>query len=541
MSWHESVALSAAAAASQGRGGPAAVAVDQLRLAFPGADSLLFRDLSLSVSAREKVLLLGPSGCGKSTLLQVLTGLIPKSIEMPMRCGSQVVPASWGYVFQDPDTQFCMPYVDEELAFVLENLQVPREQMRGRIEELLRQVGLQLDDIHTSIQALSQGMKQRLAIACVLALQPDVWFVDEPTALLDDTGTKQVWDTLKSAAADKTLIIVEHKLEEIADYVDRVVVFNADAEIVADEARSVVFSAWRESLKADGIWVPGIWDDYLASDRYRDLMRERVAEKLSAGEMEELAGANESSRIDRKPPLIGLQDWTVYRGKQPKLVVEKAEVREGEWISIVGENGAGKSTLLLSLLQLLRASGMYMLLGQPIDRRHREATARELALVFQNPEFQFVTNSVQAEIAYTLRLAGASKEEIDRQTEAAMLEFDLAHRREHHPYQLSLGQKRRLSVAAAAVKHHRALLLDEPTFGQDARNTFAILEKLERHRRSGTTILIVTHDPHIVAHFSTRVWEIREGRLASDEPIERFDRMERVFPSYRDGSKGGGD
>ncbi|MFZ2674670.1 MAG: ABC transporter ATP-binding protein, partial [Trichococcus flocculiformis] len=153
--------------------------VEKLKLKFPGDAELLFRDLSFSVAEGEKVLLLGPSGCGKSTLLQVLSGLIPQSIEVPMKAEKLVTPASWGYVFQDPDSQFCMPYVDEELAFVLENLAVPREEMAAKIDFALRQVGLELADSHIPIESLSGGMKQRLAIASVLVLDPEVLFLDE--------------------------------------------------------------------------------------------------------------------------------------------------------------------------------------------------------------------------------------------------------------------------------------------------------------------------------------------------------------------------
>ncbi|MDF2669596.1 MAG: transporter related protein [Paenibacillus sp.] len=482
-----------------------AAAVEQLRLAFPGGQSLLFRDLNLTVHSGEKVLLLGPSGCGKSTLLQVLTGLIPNSIEMPIKVERQVIPQSWGFVFQDPDTQFCMPYVDDELAFVLENLQVPREQMASRIAALLSQVGLRLDSEHTPIQELSQGMKQRLAIACVIALEPEVWFVDEPTALLDEAGTKQIWDTLKAAAVGKTLIIVEHKIDEIADYVDRVVVFDSQAAIVADGPRDVIFAEMRSRLTSEGIWIPGIWDDYIQSNRFGQLMLDREARGVPSPETE----------------LLTLRDWTVLRGKQEKLHVQEALVGPGEWISIIGENGAGKSTLLLAMLQLLRTTGYYSLLGQQVTRQSN-SPARELALVFQNPEYQFVTNSVQAEIAYTLQIAAMDQKEIEQHVEQSLEEFELTERKHNHPYQLSMGQKRRLSVAAAAVKHHRALLLDEPTFGQDARNTFAILERLERHRQGGTTILMVTHDPHIVANFSTRVWTIRNGRLDQDRTVTAY-------------------
>lgn len=158
--------------------------IEQLRLKFPGAEKRLFTDVSLSIKKGEKVLLLGPSGCGKSTLLQVMAGIIPRSLDVPMKASKLHIPNRVGYVFQDPDAQFCMPYVDEEMAFVLENLGVPRAEMEEKIAHMLRLVRLRLPHVHVPIQTLSGGMKQRLAIASVLALEPDVLCLDEPTAFL---------------------------------------------------------------------------------------------------------------------------------------------------------------------------------------------------------------------------------------------------------------------------------------------------------------------------------------------------------------------
>jgi len=172
--------------------------VTRLRLKYPGEQSLVCKDLSIGVRRGEKVLLLGPSGCGKSTLLQVLCGLAPEAVPVALKYDSRVVPKRWGCVFQDPETQFCMPYVDEELAFIYENLQVPRAEMYDRMQDCLQRVGLRLDDMHTPIDTLSQGQKQRLALAAVLALEPEVMFLDEPTALLDPEATTVVWDGLKA-------------------------------------------------------------------------------------------------------------------------------------------------------------------------------------------------------------------------------------------------------------------------------------------------------------------------------------------------------
>jgi energy-coupling factor transport system ATP-binding protein len=470
----------------------AAAGVVKVRLKFPGAPALTFRDLSFAVRRGERVLLLGPSGCGKSTLLQVLTGLIPNAVDVPIAADSIVVPERWGYVFQDPDTQFCMPYVDEELAFVLENLLVPRERMKERMESLLERVGLKLDNLHTPIAALSQGMKQRLAIAGALALEPDVLFVDEPTALLDPEGTEQVWETIRSAGEGRTVVIVEHKIEHIVDYIDRVVLFNRAGEITADGPAKEVFAEYGHRLVEDGIWYPGVWEDYVQSGRYSPPSPPPVNDR----------------------PLIRMSEFEVFRGKARKLRVDSASVSAGEWIAVVGPNGAGKSTLLLGLMRLLKTAGAYALNGRPAEE-YRELSG-EIAFVFQNPEFQFVTNSVYDEVAFSLRREQRPEDEVEAKVAELLADFDLADRKENHPFQLSLGQKRRLSVASAIVKEQRILLLDEPTFGQDAKNTFALLERLEARRRQGTAIVMVTHDPDIVRRFATRVWDIRDGRLHAD-------------------------
>ncbi|MBE4906800.1 ATP-binding cassette domain-containing protein [Bacillus luteolus] len=465
--------------------------VENLRLKFTGGESLLFKDLSSTFYQGEKVLLLGPSGCGKSSLLQVLTGLIPNSIDVPMKADSIEIPASWGYVFQDPDTQFCMPFVDEEIAFVLENLQVPREQMNQKIHELLFKVGLILDSTHTSINTLSGGMKQRLAIASVLALEPEVLFLDEPTAMLDPEGTKDIWDTIKKISKDKTVIIVEHKIDHVIDFVDRIILFDGKGQIIADGDKDEIFLNYKKEIKAQGIWYPGVWDEYV-SERPSNLP-------------DFMEDANE---------VLRLENFTGYRNKEAKIHVPDCTVKAGEWIVIVGENGAGKSTLLHALFQFIKTSGHYDLMETNIQ--HIQKLTKYLTFVFQNPEFQFITNSVYEEIAYSLKMEKVNDKEIEEKVNELLTLFQLENHRKQHPYQLSMGQKRRLSVAASIVKGQRIMLLDEPTFGQDSKNTFALLELIEQYRRKGTTILMVTHDEQIEAHFATRVWHIEAGELIND-------------------------
>ncbi|MCH1627073.1 ABC transporter ATP-binding protein [Ferdinandcohnia quinoae] len=468
--------------------------VKNVRLKFPGEKSLLFKDLSCSFEKGEKVLILGPSGCGKSTLLQVLSGLIPHSVEVPMKAEGIKVPQSWGYVFQDPDTQFCMPYVDEEIAFVLENLQIPREQMNGRIKQHLEQVGLQLEDIHMNIQTLSGGMKQRLAIASVLALEPEVLFLDEPTAMLDPKGTKEIWEIFKKVGSDKTIIVVEHKIDHVLEFIDRIILFNEIGQIIADGRKEDILSQYKENFKSQGIWYPGVWEEY--------------TEGVHKGNLQ---------IIQDTEPLLQLSNFTGYRKKQKKIYVENIRIYPGEWIVIKGENGAGKSTLLHSLMQFIKTSGVYKLNGKII--KNGKKISDLMTFVFQNPEFQFVTNSVFEEIAFSLRLGNKREQEIQMKVQYFLHMFHLLNHQDKHPFQLSMGQKRRLSVAASIVRGQRLLLLDEPTFGQDSKNTFALLELLEEFRQNLSTILMVTHDENIEKYFATRVWTISNGEILSDQKV----------------------
>ncbi|MDX5474842.1 MAG: ATP-binding cassette domain-containing protein [Bacillaceae bacterium] len=467
------------------------ITAKNIRLKYPGGERL-FNDLSFSCRKGEKILLLGPSGCGKSTLLQVLSGLIPDAIDVPMIAEELQLPESWGYVFQDPDTQFCMPYVDEELAFVLENLAIPRPFMDEKITELIRKVGLNLSTAHTKINELSGGMKQRLAIASVLAMEPDVLFLDEPTAMLDPQGTKELWDTMKKVSHDKTVIIVEHKLDHLLDFVDRVIIFQEDGSIFADGKTKEVFQSNKETLKEYGIWYPGVWEEF---------------------------AQNQPKTLDnhsRKNVLISVNQLTGFRGKEVKIEVEQARIHEGEWITIVGENGAGKSTLLESLMGLLKTEGECIV--------HSNNSNREdmVAFVFQNPEFQFVTNSVSEEIAYTLKCKHVGEEATNEKVVQLLNEFHLKHVEKNHPYSLSTGQKRRLSVASSVVHEPQVLLLDEPTFGQDSKNTFSMLNRFKQLKEQGVSIVMITHDEHIIEHFADTVWVVEDGVLTKQLSKEEY-------------------
>ncbi len=512
--------------------------VENLRLKFAGEADLLFKGLSLHIPQGQKVLILGPSGSGKSTLLQVLSGIIPNSLAVPAAYDHIQLPSSWGFVFQDPDTQFCMSYVDEELAFVLENQQVPREDMDLKIKEALMLVGLQLDHLHTPIQQLSQGMKQRLALAAVLLLQPETVFLDEPSALLDPEGTVQIWDSVRSLLLHKTVIVVEHNINAVLDWIERIILFDNTGNIIADGEAQSIFQHYKAELTHYGIWYPNVWEEYIAARPLADTS-EVLLHSLHSTQLDD---ASISTQASKHEPIIQLHNFKGFRGKECRISVQDATISAGSWIAITGANGAGKSSLLLALTQLIPTTGTYIIHNQEIKlTKKKQPVPAALSFVFQNPELQFIKDSIGEELAHSLAIFKENKRQIGpsvaqsadaatgdshfqldwNSVEEVLASFQLPVDASRHPYELSLGQKRKLSVLTALLESHSILLLDEPTFGQDAKNTFLLLEQLERLRNNGITIVMVTHDPKIVTHFATEEWVIDRGELLCMRPVIR--------------------
>jgi energy-coupling factor transport system ATP-binding protein len=249
----------------------AAIALEHLTFRYAGRKRPCLQDVSCAIAPGETVLILGPSGCGKSTLAQCLNGLIPHVIEGELSGAVRIAGRDTrdsplatttrevGLLFQDPDTQFCMLRVDDEIAFGLENLGVPRAAMAGRIAAALRQAGLDCP-LSTQIATLSGGNKQRLALACVLALEPRVLVFDEPTSHLDPWSAQHVATMIAQlkARGEHTVILIEHRLDHLMDLVDRVLLFGPEGTILADGTPRQVLQEQAELLDELGIWIPQV-------------------------------------------------------------------------------------------------------------------------------------------------------------------------------------------------------------------------------------------------------------------------------------------
>jgi energy-coupling factor transport system ATP-binding protein len=443
------------------------------------------RDVSLRIEPGERVLLLGASGSGKSTFLHGLAGVLGGDEEGESE-GALLVDGSpaaqtrgrAGLVLQDPDSQVILARVGDDVAFGCENLGVPRAEIWPRVRSALDAVGLDVPLDHPT-KALSGGQKQRLALAGMLAMRPGLVLLDEPTANLDPSGVREVRDAVEATLAshESTLVVVEHRLDVWLPLVSRVIVLG-EGGVVADGVPDDVLGREGAGLAAAGVWVPGF--------------------------------PPASPPPPRRVPgeaLLSARGMAVARvAGHPVAASIDLAVREGAALAITGPNGAGKSTLGLTLAGLLPAAGGDVsaspaLAGgagpTPIRWSSRQLLTR-IGTVFQDPEHQLLAKTVGEELEIGPRALGLDAGEIRLRVDELLQRLRLERLARANPYTLSGGEKRRLTVAAALATRPQVLVLDEPTFGQDARTWSELVALLAELRDAGSAIVAVTHDLDVV-------------------------------------------
>lgn len=455
--------------------------IENLRLKFPEAKERQFTDLNISIQKGEKVLLLGPSGSGKSTLLNVLGGIIPRTVDVPLKADTLLTQETAAYVFQDPDSQFTMPSVGEELAFVLENRQVPKSEMTEQMNEALKKVGLSVS-LDRSINSLSGGMKQKLAIASCLLQGSDTLLLDEPTSMLDEPSVTTLWETVQNVWQNKTVVIVEHRVDDIWDKVDRIILMNSQGELVTDGSPEYIFRNHLSLLNEYGVWHPASWE---GAPAFPALKKE-----------DEI--------------LLNVRDMNVFRAGKKLLHIDNLNIYKGEWLTLEGENGTGKTSVLLALMKLIKSDGIITTRGRRVKKT--KDIAGVMYPVFQNPELQFITNRVFDEIYINLE-EHYNREEAHIRTEELLKDMNLDHVSHLHPLEISTGQKRRLSVATATGGIPDIIILDEPTFGLDQTLSFRFIEMFHNLVKHGTTVIMITHDEELKHRYPMRRLLIKDERL----------------------------
>ena len=503
------------------------------------------RDLSLSIPAGQRVLLLGASGIGKSTILEGVAGLLgdhaPQSSQDQVEDdeggvtqgqvlidGNPAVSSRGrvGLVLQDPDAQAIFQRLGDNVAFGPENMGLPRQEIWPRVRKAMAEVGLADLQLTRSTMHLSGGQMQRLALAGALAMQPGLLLLDEPTANLDPVGVEQIVDAVRKVLdrQGSTMVLVEHRAGPWMDMIDRVIVLGLGkvedgtggsgaaayrkTVIMADGSPQEVFTDSGLDLASLGVWVPEAYRS--AGDSLPELGRVQARSRQSC------------SGQDDHPVLLAAQDLAV--GRQGTAVAEhiNLEFRAGQVTALVGANGAGKSTLAMTLAGLLEPvtgsvlardrllrgpQGQMPAEPEPIRWTSSQLAAR-IAYVFQNPEHQFARGTVLDEVKLAPIRTGMSEEQAQTRALELLGRFRLRQYGRANPYTLSGGEKRRLTVASALAAAPQVLILDEPTFGQD-RNTWVSMARLIADLRDqGACIILVTHDRELVQALDARLVEM---------------------------------
>ncbi|MEW1981378.1 ABC transporter ATP-binding protein [Citricoccus sp. NPDC079358] len=500
--------------------------------------------LDLEVPAGQKVLLAGPSGAGKSTLLYALAGVLDPADESEETGSLQVDGAvsrqlrgHAGLVQQDPETQVILSRVGDDAAFGAENLQVPREQIWGRVRDALDAVGLGEDQgicLTRDTSRLSGGQKQRLALAGILAMRPPLILLDEPTANLDPTGVLEVRDAVLAVVerSGATLLVVEHRLAIWADHVDRMLVLEPGGGISHDGSPGELLAPGRvrDELAAAGVWVPGRVPAPMTPTS-------TSAHSPTAAPSGTLLTAR-GLAVSREPVTPG---WRRRFGPTPTPVQADLdlELGAGEAVVVTGANGSGKSTLLLTLAGLIPSHAGTLTAGAALkgeraghlpDDPYRWKAAdlvSRIGTVFQEPEHQFVATTVRDELLFGPRHARDPEsgqrlftdEEAAQRADGLLTALNLESLAEVNPFTLSGGEKRRLSVATVLAAGPEMVFLDEPTFGQDA-NTWAVLTGLLRGLvAEGRSVLAVTHDADFAAALDARTIELAAVAAVPVNPV----------------------
>ena len=519
------------------------VVVEGLRLRYPQEGRVVLRGVDLVLRRGETKLLLGPSGAGKSSLALTINGLIPHQMEGDLRgrvlvngtattdTSLAALTSQVGMLFQDPEAQIATLTAVDEVAFGMENLLVPPEQMPQRIAAALKRVGLAgFEGRDTG--ALSGGEKQRLALAATLAMGVSILVLDEPTSNLDPTGTSDFFKLLAVLKSQGiSVLIIEHKLDELVEQVDSIAVLDREGKTVLDGPPRQVLREGRATLEELGVWLPQVAE--IANqllDRGVELHEYPINVEEAATALSTLAGPTRPSsgttgaKIEHhdNPTLISI-DSLSYRYPEGALALRSASLRvqEGDFYALLGPNGSGKTTMAKHLIGLLKPqAGCVTLAGEDITRIAPARLNREVAYVFQNPEHQFVALTVYDELAYSLRALKLPEAEVKATVGRLIEEFGLQQHRNSNPFTLSQGQKRRLSVATMLALEPKVLILDEPTFGQDYENATRIMRELQRLNHLGVTIVMITHDMKLVGEYARRCGVLVAGEARYDGSVD---------------------
>lgn len=499
-------------------------------------DKKAIEDINLEVESGQFVVIMGPSGAGKSTLANCLNGLIPHFVRGKYE-GEVLIEGknaksnpvsknaeSIGLVFQDFEDQLFSTNTRLEVAFGPENFSVPREEMIRRIEKVLKTVKLEgLEDRQPS--TLSGGQKQRLAIGSVLATQPRIVCMDEPTTNLDPIGKLGIFSIARELheSGQFTLLIIEHETEEALN-ADRLIIME-NGKIIRDGKPNDILKEveMTDNLGIMSLQVPKYFKEVTGLKkedlpltpleglaRFKGLNLDIDSEKYRT--LLQRDDERETKYGDVIIEVKGLEH--TYKNGNKALKGIDFEIRDGEFIAILGHNGSGKTTFVKHLNGLLTpTSGKVIVNGRDTKDTSIFEIGKDIGYVFQNPDHQIFADTVYDEVAFSPKIRGCSKEEVEERVREALKAVDMEGYEQADPFALAMGERERIAVASILSARPKVIILDEPTTGLDFKEQRKMMELVKKLNESGHTIIIITHTMWVVAEYAHKVAVINEGLM----------------------------
>jgi energy-coupling factor transport system ATP-binding protein len=467
------------------------ISVQDFSYRFSGNEQYTLRNIDLEIAAGDFVVLTGPSGCGKSTLALAIGGflfsqydgnaegrVLIKGLDVQNTPVFEIADVV-GLVQQNPEAQFCTLTVKDEIAFGLENRCLAPNEIRERLKWSLEIVNGQ-HLIDRELASLSGGEKQKVTIAAMMASKPQVLIFDEPTSNLDPTATQEIFKVIAElrSQVEITVIVIEHKTQYLSKFSPRLISMEAGS-ILQDKSPDVSKNTWSFN------------------------------------------GQKRSKTTNSTKPIIEIKNLAAGYNGQNILKNVSLQIYPGEFVAIMGDNGSGKTTFLKNLMGLSKPiSGKIEIFGKSTADIPVHKQARQVGLVFQNPEHQLFANSVWEEVTLAPGNFGVLDEKVLESAEYLLSSCGLADHKEKHPYRLSYGEKKRLNLISVLTYSPSLLLLDEILIGQDQQNAAFLLGLLAEQTISNRTVLMANHNPQVTYHYASRLIFFEDGKVLIDAPTE---------------------
>ena len=522
------------------------IQIQELTFKYTGSKHNALENITLEIEKGGFVGIIGESGAGKTTLCNCINGLIPHHYTGDFYGSVKVdgddtfdidagkLALKVGSVFQDIESQLTGYFVEDEILFGLENFGIPADQIEKRICSALETLGIS-ELRHREISTLSGGQKQKVVFAAILALEPQILVLDEPTGELDPASSVQIFALLKKLNEEKgiTIVIAEQKIMLLCEFVKKLIVLEKGTCVHYGEIRSTL--THQKEMEEAGINCPRVLtltgkmekENLLPADctgegriclnanEAAQIVKKAVGTKALHTAVAEPVEAQESSDT-----VLSFQNVSFSYNETANVKNLNVNIHKGDFTAIIGSNGAGKSTFSKLCNGLLKPSaGDVLVLDKNTKKEKVSNLAKHIGFLFQNPDRQICCGSVREEIAFSLRNNEVPEAEIKTRVENTIKEFGF--NPDTEPFNMSRGQRQRLCLACLIALNPEILILDEPTTGLDYRECMEVMEKIRQLNENGTTVIMVCHDMEVVLDFAKKIIVMNRGEILGEGPTRK--------------------